>query len=305
MKAGNEKISLTSIFDRDTVLHLRIPFSFFLLPVFCFGISQCSVIHLRDAVVLFISLHLFLYPGSNCYNSYMDEDTGSIGGLEHPPPVTPRLYYASIIFDVAGLALLAFTGWQNMLLGVGYVAFSKAYSWHGIRLKKYAWPGWLSVMFFQGGYTYMMSNMIAGQQVCMTWFTPKNIECMLFASFIIAGSYPLTQVYQHSEDGERGDKTISYRLGIIGTFIFTMAFFTAGATVLFHYFHTYYSISQFIIFACALFPVIAYFSYWFLLVLKDRNNASYRYTMLMNRISALCMIICFTIIMRLNHIQYV
>src|SRR5579871_667568 len=84
---------LFTIFDRDTVLHLRVPFSFYLLPVFCFGISQAATIHVTDTWIVFIALHLLIYPGSNVYNSYMDKDTGSIGGLEHPPPVTPKLYY--------------------------------------------------------------------------------------------------------------------------------------------------------------------------------------------------------------------
>src|SRR5690606_21011987 len=118
-----------SVFDRDTILHLRIPFSFFLLPVFCFGISQSTHVHTINTFIVFVALHLFIYPGSNSYNSYMDKDTGSIGGLENPPPATRKLYYASIIFDTAGLLLMAIAGWQLFLLAGVYIIFSKAYSW--------------------------------------------------------------------------------------------------------------------------------------------------------------------------------
>src|SRR4051794_24500682 len=142
-----KNLTLRSIFERDTILHLRIPFSYFLLPIFIFGISQASTIHLAQTIIVFIALHLFIYPGSNIYNSYMDKDTGSIGGLKNPPPVTKKLYYASIIFDTAGLLVCSLAGWQNMLIMAGYVAFSKAYSWYGIRLKKYTYLGWVSVMF--------------------------------------------------------------------------------------------------------------------------------------------------------------
>jgi hypothetical protein len=287
--------------DRDTLLHLRVPFSYYLLPVFLVGISQASNIHAISLVVVFIAQHLFIYPASNIYNSYMDKDTGSIGGLEYPPPVTVQMYHVSIVLDGAGLLLCLIAGWQHALLMAGYIAFSKSYSWYGIRLKKYALWGWLSVMFFQGGYTFMQGHMATENFVSIAWFNAKNLECMLFASLIIGGSYPLTQVYQHGEDGERGDHTISYKLGVRGTFIFTSVFFAIGTLLAFHYFTTYYSIIHFLIFLGGLSPVAAYFSWWFLRVVKDPSQANYRYAMLMNKVSATCMIICFSIIAFINH----
>lgn len=291
---------LRSFADRDTLLHLRVPFSFYLLPVFIFGISQASNIHAIKLIIVLIAQHFFIYPGSNIYNSYMDKDEGAIGGLEHPPPVTRNMYYVSIIVDVMGLLICMLAGWQHVLLMMGYIVFSKAYSWNGIRLKKYPYLGWLSVMFFQGGYTYMQANMAATDMVSVQWFTIKNLEAMLFASLIIGGSYPLTQIYQHEEDGKRGDYTISYRLGVRGTFVFTSIFFTAGAILILHYFTTYYSVQQFFIFIGCLLPVVIYFTSWFLQSLKDINNVDYSHAMLMNKISATCMIVCFVIITLLN-----
>src|ERR1043165_5294847 len=109
-------MNVRSVFDRDTLLHLRLPFSFYLLPVFLFGLSQAGHIHVADTLIVFVALHFFIYPGSNSYNSYMDKDTGSIGGLEHPPPVTAKLYYASIVCDVFGLLLCSLSGWRNALV---------------------------------------------------------------------------------------------------------------------------------------------------------------------------------------------
>jgi 1,4-dihydroxy-2-naphthoate octaprenyltransferase len=300
LNAAIHKITPGNLFDRDTILHLRIPFSFYLLPVFLFGLSQAHSFHLANTLIVFIALHLFIYPGSNSYNSYMDNDTGSIGGLEKPPPVTKKLYYASIIIDIAGLLLCALSGWQNAMVMAGYVGFSKAYSWHGIRLKKYPYLSWASVMFFQGGYTYMLANMAAENQVALSWFTSKNLECMLFASLIIGGSYPLTQIYQHEEDGLRGDYTISYRLGVVGTFVFTTILFVSGAIVALHYFTAYYSISQFIVFICCIVPVIIYFLSWFRQAALNNALADYTHAMLMNKVSSFCMVICFLIILWLN-----
>lgn len=299
----NDNRLLHALRDKNTLLHLRVPFSFYLLPVFIFGISQALNIHAINLLIVLIAQHLFIYPGSNLYNSYMDKDTGSIGGLEHPPPVNKGMYYVSIIVDIAGLALCAFTGWRNVLVMAGYIGFSKAYSWYGIRLKKYPYLGWLSVMFFQGGYTYMQANMAAENMVSLSWFTPKNLECFLFASLIIGGSYPLTQIYQHEEDGERGDYTISYKLGIMGTFVFTSIFFSAGALVALHYFTKYYSLNHFLVFLGCLTPVVIYFTSWVLKSMKDPTKADYKHTMLMNKISAWCMVICFLIITVMNAVD--
>lgn len=291
---------LRSLIRRDTILLLRVPFSYYLFPVFLFGISQASNIHATNLLIVLIAQHLFIYPGSNIYNSYMDKDEGAIGGLEHPPPVTKDMYYVSMVYDIAGLLLCAITGWQNVLVMMGYIAFSKSYSWYGIRLKKYPYLGWLSVMFFQGGYTFMQANMAAENFWGESWFTVKNLECMLFASLIIGGSYPLTQIYQHEEDGQRGDYTISYRMGVKGTFVFTSIFFSLGALIALHYFLKYYTINQLIVFATCLSPVIIYFSYWFWNAMKDSRYVDYKHAMLMNKISATCMIICFTIITLIN-----
>ena len=305
MSVSKEHISIYTLFDRDTVLHLRIPFSFFLLPVFCFGISQATSIYLYDTIVFFIALHLFIYPGSNIYNSYMDKDTGSIGGLKNPPPVTRKLYYASIVMDVAGLVVCAVTGWRNMLLLAVYVAFSKAYSWHGIRLKKYAYISWVVIAFFQGGYTFMLANMVAEHNAHLSWFGTKNIICMVVATLLIGGSYPLTQIYQHKEDSSRGDYTISYRLGIMGTFIFTLIMFVVSAGILLYYFSAYSSVLHFFIFSGCLAPVMVYYLCWFYSTMKDRQNADYAHVMTMNKISAACMVVCFTIILVMNHMPVV
>jgi 1,4-dihydroxy-2-naphthoate octaprenyltransferase len=296
-------MTIRRIFDRDTILHLRIPFSFFLLPVFCFGVSQASSVHVANMLVIFVALHLFIYPGSNAYNSYMDKDKGSIGGLEKPPPVTKNLFYASIIFDTAGLLICLFANWRMAVVMACYVLFSKAYSWHGVRLKKYAIGGWATVAVFQGGYTFMMANMAAVNDVSTAWFTIKNISCMIFASLIIGGSYPLTQIYQHGEDSERGDITISYRLGITGTFLFTALFFSLASGIAFIYFQKYYNISQFFIFIGCTLPVVVYFGNWFLQASKNKNLADFPHAMFMNKISSICMIICFCTLIIVNRVN--
>ena len=87
---------------RATWLHLRIPFSFFLLPVFLFAISILKNPDLFSVFLVGVILHLLLYPASNGYNSYFDKDENSIGGLKNPPKVHKELYWVSLILDGLG-----------------------------------------------------------------------------------------------------------------------------------------------------------------------------------------------------------
>lgn len=288
-------------FDRNTLLHLRLPFSFFLMPVFFFGISQADTVEWANTTILFIALHFFIYPGSNAYNSFMDEDKGSIGGLEKPPPVTVRLYYASIVCDVLGLLLCALIGIKMIFLIMMYIGVSKAYSWKKIRLKKYSVLGWLVVILFQGGYTFMFVNMAAENIFNSSWFTFKNTEAMLLASLLIGSYYPLTQIYQHEEDSERGDYTISYRLGITGTFIFSAILFLMSVLVAFHYFLSFYTTNYFSVFILSLIPVLIYFFSWFIKTIGNKSLADYKHTMRMTLISSACLLICFTILFFMEH----
>src|SRR5687767_4649060 len=90
---------------RSTLQLLRIPFSFFLSPIYFFSLSQVPQINWLKAVLIFFILHFLIYPTSNGYNSYMDMDTESIGGLEKPPPPAKDLFITTIILDILAILL--------------------------------------------------------------------------------------------------------------------------------------------------------------------------------------------------------
>jgi 1,4-dihydroxy-2-naphthoate octaprenyltransferase len=291
---------LSYYFDRDTFLHLRLPFSFFLLPVFCFAISQLTVVNWYNTLIVFISLHFFIYPGSNSYNSYMDKDEGSIGGLKNPPPVTKKLFYASVVLDLLGLGLCLLVNPVLALLMLIYIGISKAYSWKKIRLKKYGVLGWIVVAFFQGGYTFLLVNMPSSDEFSFAWFNEKNGLCMLIASLLIGASYPLTQVYQHEEDSRRGDLTISYKLGIRGTFIFTGLLFIASCLFTWSYFGNFYTVEHFFVFIACLSPVVFYYLLWLNKAWNEEAFANYEHAMRMITLSSSCMILCFLVLFFFN-----
>ena len=239
---------------------------------------------------VFIILHIFLYPASNGYNSYFDKDEKSIGGLKNPPPVNKGLFYLSLLFDGIALALGL---WKiNVLFVVMlfiYGAISKAYSHPSVRLKKYPITGWVAAGFFQGFFTFLMCYVgINNFSIESSWNAHVLIPAAL-TSVMLWGNYPMTQVYQHEEDSKRGDQTLSLKLGIRGTFIFTAAVFSIAVLGFAYYFFEFFEIKYVFAFLGALAPVLGYFSFWFLKVIKDETKANFGYTMGLNFISATCL----------------
>ncbi|MHA4739308.1 UbiA family prenyltransferase [Dyadobacter sp. MSC1_007] len=287
--------------DRNTIKLLRIPFSFFLAPLFLFAYSQAEVVMHRQALWSFLIIHLLVYPASNGYNSYIDRDEGSIGGLEKPPLPTIHLFYLTLFLDVAA-TVLAFS-FVNTLFAVClvlYIGASRAYSSRQVRLKKYPFIGFLTVVVFQGAFTYYMS--IAGISGEALRLDASNIFVLLGCSFQIAGAYPLTQVYQHEQDKREGIITLSYKLGYIGTFVFTALMFLLCNVFYYLYFTSrdlgmvFYIVQVFFI------PIVIWFGVWFWMVWKDRRQANFRNTMRMNWIAAICMNSCFLVLIIINRI---
>jgi 4-hydroxybenzoate polyprenyltransferase len=289
------------MFKKSTIQHLRIPFSLYLMPFFCFAASQSSHPYLWNLLLSFIIIHLFFNPASNGFNSYYDKDEESIGGLENPPPVDKELLYASLLFDLIGQLLCFLISWRFALMVFIIGAMSKAYSHPAIRLKKYPILGLLTVAFFQGGWTYLMSLLAIDDLSFTDLYNEKSIFAAGLCSMLLFGSYPMTQVYQHNEDGRRGDKTISRMLGIKGTFYWTISVFTIGTAGFFLYFLHYYSLNIALIYPLFMTPTLVYFMLWFLRVLKDEKAADFRSTMNLNKISSLSFIALFTFLYFYSH----
>lgn len=278
------------MFSKSAWLHLRIPFSYFLLPVFLFSLSVSPNISEQPLLWTFLIIHLFLYPASNGFNSYFDKDEKSIGGLKNPPPVNKGLYFLSLLFDTTAIALALWkvsVAFAVMLFIYGLV--SKAYSHPAIRLKKYAFTSWFIAGLFQGAFTFMMCYMGVNKYEFAQTLKPGILIPAFLSSAMLWGSYPMTQIYQHEEDAKRGDQTLSLRLGIKGTFWFVLVMFTLSTLGYVLYFATYFSKQYSFIFLLALGPVVLFFLYWFYQVTKDLNKADYTRTMWLNFISATCL----------------
>ena len=232
----------------SALLHLRILFSVFLMPVFLFALSQVPQINLQNTVLTFIIWHLLVYPASNGYNSYFDKDEGSIALIETPPPVDKSLYNFSLFLDIIALLLSIYVGWILFIAVLFYGVISKMYSHPTFRFKKYPVVSFLIVFIFQGAFVYWSSYAsISGLDTMEGWnlnFTLAGLIC----SCLIGATYPLTQVYQHEEDSKRGDITLSIVLGIRGSFYFSAFLFLLSAILLYFYWDRLEMINNFWIF---------------------------------------------------------
>lgn len=275
---------------RSSISHLRIPFSLFLMPVFLFALALTPNLNGDRLLLVFLALHLFLYPSSNGYNSFFDRDEESIGGLKHPPKVTPDLYWLSQGFFLIALILGAMIslGFAGMLLVYGLV--SMAYSHPRIRIKKYPWASWIIAGFFQGYFTFAMAYAGLSDLGWDVIVKPHVIIPGLLTSLMLWGNYPLTQVYQHREDSKRGDRTLSLKLGIKGTFLFSALFFALTGAAFIWYFLDRGQEQIIWIYLGAMAPIILFFLIWFGFVNQNPEKyASYSWTMGMNSLSALAL----------------
>jgi 4-hydroxybenzoate polyprenyltransferase len=294
------------MFSRSTWLHLRIPFSFFLLPIFLFSLGISPNFNAIRVFWVFIIVHFLLYPASNGYNSYFDRDESSIGALRNPPPVQHGLYILSLLLDALAVVLgYLEINIQFALMLLVYGLISKAYSHPSIRLKKYPILGWVAAGVFQGMFTLLMCYIGINDFPLELALNQKTVYAGLLATAMLLGNYPMTQIYQHKEDAKRGDLTISRLLGVQGTFYFVGIVFSLVFLGFVLYFATFFSSRYSLFFTIALIPEVIFFIRWIIRVRQHVADADYDNTMRLNFISSFCLNVFFLFLfIESNHILY-
>jgi 1,4-dihydroxy-2-naphthoate polyprenyltransferase len=284
------------LLERSTIQLLRFHFSFFLLPVYLFAVSQVPHVQVTNAILVFFILHVLVYPASNGYNSYMDRDEGPIGGLKDPMQPTRQLFYVTIAMDIAAVLLSLFIDIPFACGVLLYILASRAYSWRKIRLKQFPVIGFLTVFFFQGAFTFFISyHGVSGGATLDSWIKP------LIASLLIGALYPLTQVYQHEDDAKDGVITISMLVGKRGSFVFSAALFILSAFLFWLLFRNNGQEKIFYIYLLTTFPIVCYFLYWAIRVWKNENEANFRNSLLMSMVATVFTSIFFILLIILNH----
>lgn len=261
--------------------------------MYLFALGLVPDAGLQRSILVFVILHLLVYPSSNGYNSYMDRDEGSIGGIRNPLQPTRQLFRVSVLMDVAAVLLSGLISVVMALCIVLYILASRAYSYRGIRLKQYPVIGYLTVVLFQGGLTFFM--VYHGCSVSGSLHAP--VTGMLAASLLIGGFYPLTQIYQHEADRKDGVCTLSAWLGYRGTFIFTALVYSLAMALLAYLYSSRQQSGKFFVLATAMAPILVYFVWWASRVWRNENVADFTHTMRMNLLASVCTNIGFFILL--------
>ena len=212
---------------RPILAHLRLRFAWILMPIFGFGFYLSRGPMTLRSVLGFAVIHLFLYGGANAFNSYYDRDTGPIGGLFHPPPVTRGVLTAAVILKIVGGLLAFIVGRAFAMIYWAFVGLSVAYSHPRIRLKRRPYIGALAVAFGQGGLGFF-SGWVLGRPLVAVRSLEGVLGLATTVLFTVA-LYPLTQSYQVDDDRARGDRTLPVVLGVPRAFrLSQITLFLAG-----------------------------------------------------------------------------
>lgn len=266
--------------------HLRFPFSWFLLPAFLMGWLMVPDAAPERVWQLALVLHLLVYPSSNAFNSWQDRDEGPIGGMERPPQAPDSLRWWSLAFDMLAIGLCSYW-WGPLGLGVlAYILASRAYSWRPLRLKKYPWGGFFTVVLFQGPWVmllcaaYLPNQPFVWEQLAVpgAWY--------LASALVLGGTYPLTQVYQHAADKADGVLSLSAWLGVKGTFRFSAAAFALAGPFLLLPLWLNGRTEALLLLSLALLPTLFWFFSWWQKVQRDEAAANFKNTMIMNVVAS-------------------
>lgn len=282
---------------KSTFQLLRFPFSWFLMPVFWFALSFSDSIDLYSSLLCFCILHLLVYPSSNGYNSYMDRDTSSIGGIKHPPAPHRQLFLITLIMDEMAIVLSLFLSPLVAVLLFLYITCSRLYSYRGVRLKKYPIIGYITVILNQGGIIFFIVYLSAGNGNIYTF---PYIGCIT-ACFLIGGFYPMTQIYQHDSDRSDDVTTLSMLLGKKGTFLFCGLMYLIAFGILFIFFNQQNQMLQFGVLLIFFLPVILFFLTWAINVWRNPVKANFENTMQMNWLASTCASLAFITLILLKY----
>jgi 1,4-dihydroxy-2-naphthoate octaprenyltransferase len=269
------------------------------MPVFWFALGQVGPEERdwRRALLIFVTLHLLVYPASNGYNSYMDRDSGPIGGLEHPLAPTRQLFKVTLAMDIVAVLLGLLLSWYVAAGLLTYILASRAYSYRRIRLKKYPILGWLTVAGCQGALIFFTVYQGIHRPGAHLASLRVPVEAMIASSLLLGGFYPLTQIYQHEADRRDGVKTLSMVLGYRGSFIFAGLLYGIAFFILACYFLSTLQDKEFGALATCMLPVVVYFLIWAVRVWKDPSQANYAHSIRMNVLGSICLNVGFVLVL--------
>ncbi len=279
---------MTTSFDmtaiKSVLILLRFPFSLFLLPIYLLALAH--VANPQTPWVIFFVLHVLVYPSSNAYNSLIDQDTESVGGIVAPPPPPPVLGPMTWLMDVCAVGISFFGVRPGFAGAVAFmILMSRLYSAPWPRLKQYPVLSFLMVCSLQGAFTFLSVVYGLGGDAFNTVVLGKALLC----SALVGSAYPLSQVFQHKEDAKRGDMTLSRLLGYRGTFVFSGVGMLLSTVLIWGL----EPIQRALVFVGSMLPAFCYLCYWMKKVWQSPQYANFSHSLKLNLLWATGLNVCF------------
>ncbi len=226
---------------RDFLLHLRLKYNFLILsaPFILGAIYAHAIQNLWLFAYAFLLIYVLLFGGANSYNSYIDDDKGPIGGLEHPPKMTRWMYWASWIVQVIGLALSIRISLLFSVLFAFSIILFWIYSGTFFRFKSKPLLSFVTI-----GVGTVVNIVFMGYVAAGGRGFPLELGIgAIGAMCVVLSMYPFSQAYQIQEDKQRGDMTFAARYGLKGIRNNYIFLFYPGIILLAYSFHSNISLS--------------------------------------------------------------
>lgn len=233
---------------KNFILHLRLHYQFFILSGGYFlGGLLADQMHFSQFWLQFLNVHILLYGGATAFNSWWDKDEGPIGGLKHPPKMSPWMRDVSMLFMFAGWIWAYTVSWAFFLVyGVSLVLF-----WlYSTPLAR--WKGHPLLSLIAIGISTGFNSVFLGFWAAGGAFSPVILLTGIGASLILLSLYPVSQIYQAGEDSKRGDTTFFIEYGRRGVQRFFMITHLAGLLMLCIGFYAVYSVPAIVLFIVGL-----------------------------------------------------
>ena len=229
--------------------------------------------------------HLLVFPSSNAYNSYHDQDEGPIGALKTPPKATKMILHVANVMDSLAILLSVLINLPFTLFVLTFIAVSRLYSNRKVRLKKYPVLAFLIVCLCQGTGVFVAN--IYGLSSSALFLNHSVVYASIACYFFIGTIYPLTQIYQHEADAKDGVQTISLLLGIKGTFIFSGIMYALATLFIYLSFNYNNELINFWLFLIIMFPATIYFFSWTIRSFRNAAQVNFKNTMIQLLLSSL------------------
>lgn len=271
---------------KETLKHLRLPFSVFLIPVILFVWSQNPVKEAGNLGLAAIIYLLLVYPAGNVYGSYCKKDSDSIGGLLTPKVLDRRLPGIIIVLNAIAIGLSLIVSVAFCFQVVLFILALMIYHRFGAYVNQYPWikSFWLAIVLGALLYWSFQTALHTDQELLAG--LKSQWQAKVMCSAFLMAILPLVSICQKAP---KQNKSIQFQLefGLGVVFLSLFQYFS------WDYFTIIEDKRGFWILELFLLPVVIYSIHWFYLANKKPNAISYDRSMRLSLLTTFCLILAF------------